>query len=484
LRWAATGALVLVVGLVGAGFALAVAGRQTVTLGPFTVQLSAAFGRGVTDIQLPPVGRITADTHRAPLHLTATLEDVGVPALTDTIRQEGLDAIAPQVQRDARQRVAPFALRVFFIGVGGGLALALIVFRLRWRFVLASTLVAAVAVGGSELAAASTYRPGAFASPTFSGSLSIAHELIGPAREATNRIDDFRDQLTRIVAGAASVYASIQASPVGTPGEITVLHISDIHLSPLGMEFAQELAKSFDVDMVIDTGDITSFGTPAEDAILSFIPGFDRPYVFVRGNHDSVALQEEMAKIPNVTVLDGTDATVHGLTIYGLGDPVFTPNKLAAGDDAQIAAAVHSVGPRILRDLSALPGPPAVVAVHDDRMADAVAGRVPLVISGHFHVPSARVADGTLYLRIGSTGGAGANVYTEQGGVPLSAEILYFVPGDPARLVAYDLIQQSPVTGSLTVQRHLVAQQFGRLIPSPPAPSPTLSPTPSAAPSG
>ena len=82
-------------------------------------------------------------------------------------------------------------------------------------------------------------------------------------------------------------------------------------------------------------------------------------------------------------------------------------------------------------------------------------------------------------------------MYTQVGGVPLSAEILYFSRTTPRQLVAYDLIEQSPESGSLTVRRHLVSQDFGTLVPKPPSPSPspgespsptetTLSPTSSA----
>jgi hypothetical protein len=47
--------------------------------------------------------------------------------------------------------------------------------------------------------------------------------------------------------------------------------------------------------------------------------------------------------------------------------------------------------------------------------------------------------------------------------------------------VAYDLIEQSPKTGALTVTRHLVEQEFGILTPSPsPSPSPILTPSPSS----
>ena len=88
-----------------------------------------------------------------------------------------------------------------------------------------------------------------------------------------------------------------------------------------------------------------------------------------------------------------------------------------------------------------------------------------------------RDMDGTLFLRIGSTGGAGANVFTQTGGVPLSAEILHFQPGPSPVLVAYDVVTQSPETGSLTFERHLVQ-------PEPlPSPTPTSSFSPSPTPS-
>jgi hypothetical protein len=116
------------------------------------------------------------------------------------------------------------------------------------------------------------------------------------------------------------------------------------------------------------------------------------------------------------------------------------------------------------------------VALHDDRMGEAAAGFVPLVISGHFHQASARTINHTLFLRVGSTGGAGANVFTQAGGVPLSAEVLYFSREAPHTLIAYDLIEQSPESGSLVVRRHLIGEEFGTLVPTPPSTSPSVSP--------
>lgn len=475
----------VLVGVAGAWLGMAAWGAATVSMGPFRVQLDATFGRGVTDVALPPFGRLTADTHLAPLRLTATLQDVEVARLKDALLDRGLEDLVARVERDAVDGLWPYTLRVLGVALAGALALSALAFRRNRRAIEIAFLAAVVAVGGSEALAAVTYRSSAFLSPSFSGSLALAPELIGPVQAATERIGYFRTELQRIVDGAVRAYTSVEANPLGKGDEIRVLHISDIHLSPLGYGFAREIAEGFDVDLVIDTGDTTSFGTPAEDLIVSYIPRFDRPYVFVRGSHDSIALQAEIARIPNAIVLDGKTAEVAGLTVYGLGDPNFVSNRGQPTDERATAERSHAAGATILSDLEELPAPPDIAAVHDDRMAEAVAGRVPVVISGHFHENTARVVDGTLYLRVGTTGGAGPTAFTAEGGVPLSVEILYFEPGPPPKLVAWDVVEQFPETGNLSVQRHLVAGELGELVPSPQVTEVTeVTPSPSASPTG
>jgi predicted phosphodiesterase len=472
VRLARVGASLLI-GLAGAWLGLTGWGHETVAMGPFQVRLEAAFGRGMTDIALPPLGHLEANSHMAPLRLRATLEDVGLTRLAKEIGHRPISDIVSDVVADAGREIRPFAFRLLVASVLATLALGAVVFRTRWRLIVASVLAAAILVGGSEMLAWRTFRPSAFLSPTFHGSLSAAPGLLGPVRTATHRIEDFRSQLEQIVDGAVNVYRRIPAAgPTGD--DVTVLHISDIHLSPLGMEFALQLARDFHADFVIDTGDLTSFGTSAESLITTLIPKFHRPYVFVRGNHDSQELQDEMEALPNVVVLDGNEATVDGLRIYGLGDPAFTPNKQAPVDDKELDALARSAGARIESDVHGLPQPPDIVAVHDDRMAEAVAGVVPLVVSGHFHSESSRSLDGTLFLRGGSTGGSGVTALTGRG-TPLSAEVLHFQTGSPLHLVAYDVVEQSLDTGSLSVARHLISEEH----PEPEAmPTPTSGTTP------
>jgi len=480
-RKVATVLLACIVGLVGAWLGMALLARDTVPVGPFRVELDVGFGRGETVLGLPPFGDLTADTHLSPLHVSATLRDVGVQRLTDVVNDEGIDGLVSDVERDARDGVGAMAWRVLVVGTLGGAALAGLVYGRRWHLVTAGAIAALLGVVLCEVLLLTTFQPAAFAEPTYSGSLALAPQLIGPAREATDRVEDLRAGLEQIVDGAVRAYTTLQATPLADDA-IRVLHISDIHASPLGMDFAQDVARGFDVDFVIDTGDITSFGTPVENLITSQIPGFGRPYVFVRGSHDSIALQEAVAEQPNAIVLDGRARTIEGVTVYGLGHPAFTPARGAPVDAEDFAALARSAGPVIAAGLEASEEPVDVVAVHDDRMAEAVAGLVPLVISGHFHDTVASVENGTLYLRIGTTGGSGAGIFRDLVDIPFTAEVLYFSPGEDPKLIAYDVIEQFPESGSLTVQRVTVSVEFGELVLTP-TPTPTASPSPSAVPS-
>jgi predicted MPP superfamily phosphohydrolase len=472
--------LACLVGLAGAWLGMALLGHDTAPIGPFRVELDVGFGKGETELGLPPFGALTADTHLAPLHVSATLEDVGVRRLTDVVNQEGIEGLVNDVELDAHDSVRTMAWRILLVATLGGVVLAAIVFRARWRLVAAGGLTALLGVALCEVFLLATFTPEAFSEPTYSGSLALAPQLIGPVREATGRIEDLRAGLEQIVDGTVRAYTTLQPAPLASDA-IRVLHISDVHASPLGMEFAQEVARGFDVDLVIDTGDLTSFGTPVENLITTQIPAFGRPYVFIRGSHDSIALQEAVAKEPNAIVLDGRAKTIDGLTVYGLGHPAFTPARGAPVDAEDFAALARSVGPRIVQDVESSPDHVEVVAVHDDRMAEDVAGRVPLVISGHFHETTATVRNGTLYLRIGTTGGSGAGIFRGLD-VPLSAEVLYFSKEAEPRLIAYDVIEQSPESGSLQVQRVNVPVEFGDLELTP-TPTPTPSPSTSASPS-
>lgn len=444
------------------------------------MRLSSDLGPGATTIELPPFGSVSANTHDSPVRLNASLEDIHIQSLKGSLEERGLDRLVATVEREAVSAVKAYAIRAFLVAVIGATALAFVVFRTRWQLVVVAVTTGVLLMGGSGLIAASTYRTSAFTTPTYSGSLALAPDMIGPLTEAGTDIDYFRIELAQVVDGATRAYTTIEQNPLGREDEIRVLHISDMHLSPLGEDLALQLADGFDVDAVLDTGDVSSFGTSMENVVLESISDFDVPYIFVRGNHDSRKTQAAIAKIPDARALDGTTANVAGLSIYGLGDPTFTGEETGPSDPQAFADAAAEAGERVLEDVERLSRTPDIVAVHDDRMAESVAGLVPLVVSGHFHEQRAKVVDGTLYLRNGTTGGAGFETFLQEEGEPLSAEILHFAPpsgGEPPYLIAYDVIEQFPASGNLTLTRHLVSKEFGRISPSPAPISPSPSPS-------
>jgi hypothetical protein len=104
-----------------------------VPIGPFRVELDVGFGRGETVLGLPPFGALTADTHLSPLHVSATLQDVGVQRLTDVVNAEGLDGLVSDVERDARGAFGSIAWRTLLAATIGGTALAALVYRTDWH---------------------------------------------------------------------------------------------------------------------------------------------------------------------------------------------------------------------------------------------------------------------------------------------------------------------------------------------------------------
>ena len=444
----------LVVGVSGATLALLLAGRLRYPVGPFSVEFQARPGPPTTEIALPPLGEIRAETHLAPLTLRTTLQSIDADRLSALVRERSVESLVLLVERAGADAFRSYAVRAWAFAVAGSAVAALVVFRGNRPAVIGTLVGGTLFVTALGAVTWATYRPEAFREPTYTGSLALAPDLIGPIEEAGARIAAFRSELDRLVRGTVSAYGALTAQPAPTVDATVVLHISDIHASPLGMDFAQQLAETFQADLVVDTGDITSFGTPVEETILDRIPGFGVPYVFVRGNHDSSSVAVQIEDLPNGETLGGETFTVEGISIAGAAHPLFTPNRQPRYTDEEIEAALDEAGAAVAETLA--DEVPDILAVHDDRMAEAMAGRVPLVLSGHFHRFNTEVVDGTLFLRVGSTGGGGLDTFLVDEPLPLAAEVLYF-EGVPARLVAVDRITLEPTTRELRAERELVA---------------------------
>lgn len=470
-RWGRVVA-VLFVAAIGAWLGIVLSGSVRAEVGPVEAGMSLRPAwNGETVVDAHPLGTLRFQTHDAPLRLTITLENIDQEQAKSLIEDPRLsDRLPGIIERDLRDGIESLVIRSLLCAGAGALMAVLIVFR-RPTTALVGLLAAAVALAGTGVVAVATFRPSSLMEPRYSGLIAAAPSLVGSAQSIVTRFETYRAQLAKLVTNVSKLYDTVSDLPVynADPNSIKVLHVSDIHINPIAWNVIRSLKDQFKVDAIVDTGDISDHGTKAENAIVEEIGKLGVPYVFVRGNHDSMITQRAVAKQKNAVVLDDATKTVAGLRIYGLGDPRFTPDK---------SVAVDSEPDRLLqfaREHAVRLAPADLIAVHDPTIARGFSGKAPMVLAGHAHERSTEMLpSGTRILVQGSTGGAGLRALEHEEPTRIQASVLYF-DKTTRRLQAWDDISLGGLgEQSVYIQRH-VERDPGRMIS--PEPSATPSPT-------
>jgi predicted phosphodiesterase len=442
--------------------AVAVAGRTTADIGPFRCTAVARPSlHGLTTVRLAPLGSIELRTHRSPVAIELRVDELR-PDDAERIAEDPtvLDDLEDEIARDARQALERLLLRAGLLSVLGG-ALGALASRASLRSALLGGGTGALVAAILATATAATYQPKAVAEPRYTGLLTIAPTAVGDVDALVNRFDDYRAQLTDLVGNVVTIYRAAEGLPsLALDDDATrVLHVSDIHNNPQAFDVIDQLVDQFDADVVLDTGDITDWGSEPESRLLRRVGSVGAPYVYVRGNHDSVETQRSM-EARGAIVLDGDAEDVGGLRIWGIGDPRFTPDKSQpTGKDVE-AQQIEAFAPELRRSL-VRSGPATVdlVAVHDARAASEVGDLVPLVLAGHTHEARASTIEDATLLVEGSTGGAGLRGLQGEEPEPLACSILYFEPTTD-RLLAYDRITIDGFGGTgARIERHVVADE-------------------------
>jgi len=531
---------VLAVALIGSAIGAGLAPATTTQVGPFQVQLRVvpSLHPGVV-LDLPPAGRVEFDTHRSPVSIQAQMGEVDLEGarrlLGSRMALDELERNAPDTLRTATVQATATTAGCALLGA---VLLSALVYRRRVRRTVqvAGTLVVVLAVTSGLTAA--TFDPDKMAQPHFTGLLSKAPYIAGQAESLLARLQSYRVGLADIVQGVTQLYATstdLPTVPGTTSGDVvTLLHVSDIHLNPIAFDLIMRLVPQFKVNLVVDTGDITTWGTEVESATLSRVAQVGVPYVFVRGNHDSRRTQAAVAASRNAVVLDGDVAQVAGVVIAGIGDPTFTPDQYQGAGSLTTPtppppASPSSTSPSSTSPSSTSPTPTSadrtrpdqafaespdpevragdrlanlirswddehpetpvtIAAVHNPNAAPPLYGTVPLVLAGHLHqrVLSVDAASGTRVMVEGSTGGSGVTATgiaaaDEGNPVPLAATLIYLARrGSRAgQVLAYDEVTVGGLgLASISLNRTVVRQQ--------PVPKGAASPsaTPSAGAAG
>ena len=422
-------------------------------LGPASVATRTSIGTGLTKVVVPPLGTVSAPTHTSPLVFDIQLSRLDFTALGEVLDSGGTDELAAELEEGLRGLAAALTIRLLLGGLVIGALTGALMPRRRWSFVVAGAAGGLLVTGVCMILSAVTFDVDAFEQPKFSGELVRAPQVM----EAVDRgVRSFEELRSRYETGAErlSELLALVAQPNQSPSEdsVAILHVSDIHSNPLGVDIARQLARRFAVDAVIDTGDLTSFGETIEGRLGALIATIRVPYLFVPGNHDSFSNRAELGDVGTVELLDETLTQVEDVSILGWADPTFTAsNETSTEEGNEIREAeAEDVATEVERVV------PDALAVHDVRLAESSIGAVPLVLAGHTHERSLEERDGTIVLNVGSTGATGLGSFVAETELAFEAEIVYFRLGAP---VAMDYVTFRGAGSEFEIERTTLETQ-------------------------
>lgn len=454
--------------------------RTPVAVGPVTLNARLAFGwPGRTVVHIPPFGTVAADTHVGPARLVLTVDDVDIaevgrllgsaderaadlPAIRSqaAAAEESVEALIGRESRSAGNEIGALAL-LTALAAGAGAAVIVMASRRRWRVVGIAGIAAVTLVAGSATLGAATFKTSALGEPRLEGALAYVPQLESLFSSKLARIDGLREQAGVVARQLAAYYADPRsiASGGGLPGTYRVLHISDMHLDPVGSELARSLARSYDASLVIDTGDAPILGTAEEGTLLQSLIITDTPVVYIPGNHDSAVSIDRLRNLPNVTIATTGTVVADGLRIFAVPDPKAFSADLEP-DRSQVAEKTDEAVAYLDAEQQAGMPQPDIIALHNPSMERAFIGRAPLVLSGHTHSERLYVSDGTVRVNSGTIGGMPYDpVTTGRDRLPHSASILYYTMELPRRLIAVDRISVT-AERSTTLTRHVVDESL------------------------
>lgn len=428
----------------------------TTALDAFQLEMGiTVFDHGYTQISLPPLGRVRARTHLPPLMFRVTLLNINLDKLQQVLDSVDDEEYLDNLRQAARRQVNVFFTRLLLLAFIGGFAGPFMFGERNRKRLLAAGLIGIIILGALLTLSYATYNPQSFINPEFEGILKAAPWMFGLVEETLVKVRSLGEQLQLIAASMSVLFDQIERlEPLGTvQGDLVVAHISDLHNNPAGMDLVRQVIETFNVDLVIDTGDITDFGTEIEAGLASPIEKFGIPYIFIPGNHDSPEVIARMQAIANVTVLEAGQIEVKGLRIAGIADPSAHSSGMVVAADKILDDYALKLE-RMLEEAEKLPH---LVAVHHPRIAGHFLGRVPLILTGHTHQYAITERGQSVMINAGTTGAAGIRGLQARRETPYTLVLLHFgvTEEDEYFLKAADTIRVFQIQSGFSLERRM-----------------------------
>ncbi|HEX2954528.1 MAG TPA: metallophosphoesterase, partial [Bacillota bacterium] len=310
------------------------------------------------------------------------------------------------------------------------------------------------------LSVAVDYNQRAFETPRYEGMLEAAPWLLDILDKGFTQVDDLGRRLELVAGNLNRVMGQVdQLEPLArADGALKVIQVSDIHNNSAAYELLSRVVQGFGADLIIDTGDITDFGTPLETQLAGRLEELKIPYYFIPGNHETAEAIARLRRIRGVRVLDGESVSYKGLSILGLGDPAAQTEKLAATPKQ-----LQQSSDRLYDIWSKMRVAPDLVAVHNVMTARKLLGKIPVLLHGHDHQAKIYEKGKTWLIDAGSTGAEGMRGLESQSkdGSPYSLALLRFdraptSSGHQYQLTVVDLIKVYSINGRFVLERKVL----------------------------
>lgn len=450
--WLIEGITFITLSILGMFIAVSLLGQSRFTVDAFEVMVSLnPFHGGNSVINIPPIGEIKAATHWLPFQLEVTFLDLNLDLLSQNIEIHDIENWQERIIHQARWAIVWFALRNLLASFLGGCLAVYFFTPFKKHFWKGGLLSAGVFVLIAIFTLVIPFNLEAFDNPQYHGALSAAPWAMNFFDDGLVAVQSIGEQLQYITTNLAYLFENMeQLTPRETESSLKVLHVSDIHNNPAAIEFMEKAINVFDLDLVVDTGDITDYGTPLEADLVSGVGDLPVPYVFIPGNHDSPEVVEHLND-QGVIVLENEIKEIKGLRVAGITDPAASSaEKVIVEDQAAVENYARSVKPLLEEDKEKLD----VLAVHKPFIGEILSDYAPVVLHGHTHQASAEETEDTIFINAGTTGASGIRGL-ERGEDPYSMYILYFNPSEDngMSLSVADFISVPQLPGGFNLQR-------------------------------
>ncbi len=414
--------------------------------------------KGYTVLRVPPAGEVRARTHNTPLSIRISLENIDLDSLPKMLAEGPEQAkLVAEAKTSLIKAVRKFVLLTLILGLAGGVGGLLLGQRHQLKELLLGGFIGLATVSVLLFGTYRTFNVERFQNAEYEGMIKAAPWMINLVQEGFTAMNTWGRQMRVIANNLSGLFQRVESLQAMAPGdgEVKVLLVSDIHNNPAAFEFIDQVVKSFKVNLVIDAGDLSDFGTPLEAASLARIKNLRIPYLITPGNHETRSIIQELEKIPNVTVLDGVIKPVAGLQIAGLADPSSLNNSFNSPTEAELEqftgrlqAIVNKAGQK-----------PDIVVAHHPKIAGAFWGQVPVVLAGHDHQAKILVKPNSVFINAGTSGASGIGAFGSRQEIPYSFVLLHFdrtKDGEKKLKLKYtDSIRISNLQGGYSLERRI-----------------------------